>query len=319
MPREDLHATLADHAADRAHPVTPPTPCSCPARVLADRPDGTVVRHGHVVVKAHTPATRAPGAAAALRARLAAAAAPALAGTVLRPLAGAPVEVGGRLLTCWPYGTPVDPAAPGAAPWEETATLLARLHQAPPTVFGGAPPRARGPEKAGHALARLWNSPLRGPARAAVLAAGAGAGAGAEERPGTAVCHGDLHLGQLVRDPDPGQGWVLIDVDDMGIGDPVWDLARPAAWFACGLMAPEDWVRFLAAYREAGGPAAGPPGEEWRQLDGPARALTAQIAAQALVKAEQAGRPLDEDESAFVDACARMAPLPRGRSLDAAT
>ncbi|CAI4153026.1 Phosphotransferase enzyme family [Streptomyces albidoflavus] len=122
-----------------------------------------------------------------------------------------------------------------------------------------------------------------------------------------------------MRAPEPGGGWVLIDMDDMGLGDPSWDLARPAAWFACGLMAPEDWVRFLSAYREAGGTAAGPPGEEWRQLDGPARALTAQIAAQALVKAEQAARPLDEDESAFVDACARMAPLPHGPALDAAT
>ncbi|MEY6569522.1 phosphotransferase family protein, partial [Streptomyces sp. PGLac3x] len=138
-------------------------------------------------------------------------------------------------------------------------------------------------------------------------------------RTGRAVCHGDLHLGQLVRDPEPGRGWVLIDVDDMGLGDPLWDLARPAAWFACGLMVPEDWVRFLTAYRQAGGTAVGPPGEEWRQLDGPARALTAQIAAQALVRAEQAGRPLDEDESAFVDACARMAPLPHGPALDAAT
>lgn len=317
MPREDLHAALADHAADRAHPVAPPTPCSCPVRVLADRPDGTVLRHGHVVVKAHAPDGPTPQAGNALRARLTAAAAPALSGTVLRPLPGAPVEACGRLLTCWPYGTPVDPAAPGAAPWEETAALLARLHQAPQAVFGAAPPRARGPEKAERALTRLRNSSLQGPAATAVLAAGAGAVPG--ERPGSAVCHGDLHLGQLVRDPAPGRGWVLIDVDDMGLGDPVWDLARPAAWFACGLMAPEDWVRFLAAYRRAGGPAAGRPGEEWGELDGPARALTAQIAAQALVKAEEAGRPLDEDESAFVDACARMAPLPRGRTLDAAT
>ncbi|SCE21929.1 hypothetical protein GA0115236_14011 [Streptomyces sp. IgraMP-1] len=85
MPCEDLHAALADHAAHRAHPVAPPHSCACPVRVLADRPDGTVVRHGHLVVKAH-----APDAGPALHARLTAAASPGLAGIVLRPLAGAP-------------------------------------------------------------------------------------------------------------------------------------------------------------------------------------------------------------------------------------
>ncbi|WPR50354.1 phosphotransferase [Streptomyces sp. S399] len=228
-----------------------------------------------------------------------------------------PAQAAGRLLTCWPYGTPVDPAAPGAAPGRRPPSCW--------PVSTGCPRRPRRdpapgprPRESGACPRPAAGLPLRGPARAAVLAAGAGASA-PRARTGPAVCHGDLHLGQLVRDPQPGRGWVLIDVDDMGLGDPLWDLARPAAWFACGLMAPEEWVRFLTAYREAGGTAAGPPGEEWRELDGPARALTAQIAAQALVKAEQAGRPLDEDESAFVDACARMAPLPPGRAVDAAT
>jgi hypothetical protein len=45
-------------------------------------------------------------------------------------------------------------------------------------------------------------------------------------------------LGQL--------GWrlgalVLIDVDDLGVGDPAADLARPAGFWAAGLLPDGDW------------------------------------------------------------------------------
>jgi predicted trehalose synthase len=43
------------------------------------------------------------------------------------------------------------------------------------------------------------------------------------------LVHGDWHLGQLGR---RGEHWVLIDVDDLGVGDPAWDLARPAGFWA---------------------------------------------------------------------------------------
>ncbi|MCZ9346001.1 aminoglycoside phosphotransferase family protein, partial [Streptomyces sp. TRM76130] len=102
---------------------------------------------------------------------------------------------------------------------------------------------------------------------------------------------------------------VLIDVDDLGRGVPSWDLARPAAWYACGLLTSDEWTRFLAAYRAAGGPAVPPDGDPWPALDAPARALTAQTAARALAKAVLADRPLDDVERALVDACARMLPV----------
>lgn len=57
-----------------------------------------------------------------------------------------------------------------------------------------------------------------------------------------------------MRCPAPDGAWRLIDVDDLGLGVPAWDLARPAAWYAAGLLAPEDWLCFLDAYRAAGGP-----------------------------------------------------------------
>jgi aminoglycoside phosphotransferase (APT) family kinase protein len=117
---------------------------------------------------------------------------------------------------------------------------------------------------------------------------------------GGALTHGDWHLGQLVRMPD---GWRLIDVDDLGTGDPAWDLARPAAWFAAGVMPPDGWDLLLDAYRAAGGPAVPQRGAAWPALDLPARALTVQTAALAIVN-----RDLDLAE-AFVACCRRIARL----------
>ncbi|MHC3430434.1 phosphotransferase, partial [Streptomyces sp. DT18] len=63
--------------------------------------------------------------------------------------------------------------------------------------------------------------------------------------PARALCHGDLHLGQLVRHPAPHGAWRLFDIDDLGLGDPARDLARPAAWHGCGLLSAADWSTFL--------------------------------------------------------------------------
>ncbi|MFD7924105.1 phosphotransferase [Streptomyces sp. NPDC059740] len=257
----------------------------------------------------------------------------------------------GRATTRWPHGTPVDPHRPEAAPWQQAARLLAGLHTVPPQELPCTPPPFRGPRKVALAVRRMRTAvtaaagaqaeETAGPApavpaqpahpaapgpppgqapvlpqaaapvveRAAALLPSWATGAAPAPRADT-LCHGDLHLGQLVHRPDGG-GWLLIDVDDMGLGDPAWDLARPAAWFAAGLLAPETWAAFLTAYQAAGGTAVHTADDPWPQLDVPARALTVQTAALAVAKAATGRRVLDAVEQVVVDACARMATPPR--------
>jgi hypothetical protein len=100
--------------------------------------------------------------------------------------------------------------------------------------------------------------------------------------------------------------WRLIDIEDMGKGDPAWDLARPAALYSAGVLPPDDWERFLGAYTAAGGPAVPAQADPWTTLDIPARSLAIQIAATCVISAGRDDRTLDGPEQAMIDACVRI-------------
>ncbi|SNS65571.1 Phosphotransferase enzyme family protein [Actinomadura meyerae] len=262
---------------------------------LYDRHGVLVVRVGDVVVKAHQ-ADREHGAPFLARIRLAAT----LPDLLLGP-AGAPLTVDGRTVTIASYGDPVDPNQ--ALPWEEGARLLAALHAE--AVPADAPHWGR-PTR----VARLISQVGEGPAPDAVKRAFATLPAwirGEEDEPPARtqhLIHGDWHLGQMVRARD-GR-WRLIDIEDLGRGDPAWDLARPAALYSAGVLHPDEWTRFLGAYTAAGGPAVPAQGDPWTSLDIPARSLAIQIAATCVISAERDDRALDGPEQAMIDACVRI-------------
>ncbi|MEV4254930.1 phosphotransferase [Spirillospora sp. NPDC049652] len=270
------------------------------AQVIYDRNGVLVVRARDVVAKAHRPG-RALGPEFTRRVEIAAS----LPELFNAPL-GPPLDVEGRTVTLERYGRPVDPHDP---PWEDAARLLAALHAVP--VPEDTPPFGR-PTRVARAVSRLGDGEAADAVRRAFagLPAWVRGDAPVPDVRNERLLHGDFHLGQLVRAGE-GDAWRFIDVEDIGRGDPVWDLARLAALFAAGVLAPDAWGRFLRAYREAGGVAV-PPGEgsEWTVLDVPSRALVVQIAATSLRMAAEEERDLHPEETGLVGACVRIAELP---------
>jgi aminoglycoside phosphotransferase (APT) family kinase protein len=221
------------------------------------RSGAEIVVDGDVVYKVHRPGT--DPRALTTRLRIAAES-----GSLLSPLNVVPERVGVRWQTRWPCVETVVPQ-PECAPWAEAGRLLAQLH-------GEAIARRVPPHGWPHRLRRMVRSIDDATVRRAAAELPAEVWrACSRDRPTTLV-HGDWHLGQLGRRAGP---WLLIDVDDLGVGDPAWDLARPAGFWAAGLIPDDDWTAFLDAYRDAGGPAL-PAGDPWPVLDPFARAAVVQ-------------------------------------------
>jgi hypothetical protein len=278
--------------------------------LLLSRPGSgaVVLRYGRVVLKAHAGGTDP----AALAARLAAASGPGLAGVLLAPLSARLVRVQRRLVSVWPRGTTV-PVDPAGVPWAAAAALLARLHAAaldcslPPT---GAPRRIAVPLS--H---RLRLSPEAATVHAAWNALPAWV-RGQASAPGlVTVTHGDWHLGQLVAPADGG--WRLADVDDLGIGTPVWDFARIAGLRAVGVVHEQEFRDFLDAYWAAGGPALRPGAGDaadpagWAALDAVARADVVSTTARRLARADAGHESPDHLTTDLLKMCARLAAAPQ--------
>ncbi|OBK76904.1 aminoglycoside phosphotransferase family protein [Mycobacterium sp. 1274761.0] len=245
---------------------------------MQTRSGAEITVDGDVVVKLHRPGSDPR----LLEARLRIAAE---SGSFVSPLDTVPQRAGVRWRTRWPRVETVAPQ-PDRLPWSEAGRLLAALHTEP------VPPRTPvhgWPQRLRRAIdTARQNDVVR---RAAASLPVDAWRAGSPGRPSTLV-HGDWHLGQLGRH-SPTERWLLIDVDDLGVGDPAWDLARPAGFWAAGLIPDADWAAFVDADRGSGGPAV-PLTDPWSVLEPFARAAVVQAAAS------------HPDDELLVAACARM-------------
>lgn len=236
---------------------------------------------GDVVYKLHRPGT--DPRQLTMRLRVAAESA-----ALLSPLRAVPEAVGDRWRTEWPYVETVVPQPEFCRGPRRVGCWPACTVREP---VGRIPPHGW-PQRLRRAMDELRDHRDATVLRAAAVLPDAVWRAGSAARP-LSVVHGDFHLGQLGR-RDAGSPWLLIDVDDLGLGDPAWDLARPAGFWAAGLIPDDDWGAFVDAYRDADGPAL-PEGDPWPVLEPFARAAVVQAAAH------------HRDDELLMAACTRMA------------
>lgn len=262
-------------------------PGSGPIEVLGTTSNAELRFLDDLVVKLHAP--RTDPEALTLRLQLAADTK-----QFVRPLTTSPLTApDGRRASVWPRVQVADPDT-DRQPWAQSGALLAGLHRT-------APP----PQLPAHGWPqRLTRATQRAPAELRELGVRLSRETDQPEARRT-LLHGDWHLGQLGRDPD---GWRLLDIDDVGVGDPAWDLARPAGFWACGLLDDDSWHAFLDAYRDVGGPAVPAAGDPWPMLDLAARCavFVAAVRAVRVVRSDDDSHSRRTAET-LLSACRRMA------------
>lgn len=278
----------------------------CPGPSPVSRDAAQVFAVGRIVLKVHWPGT-APGP---LAARLRLAADPRLHDVLLGPVHPEPLPLADRWVTVWPLAEPLpDTLGPFDVPWEAVARLLAGLHAHPvpdPAQLPGSGQVERVERTMDDLLGTCGgpDGPSGPPQVPTVLAAWERV---RDEGPGPvrAVTHGDWHFGQVVRPPGAADGWRLIDIDDLGWGDPTWDLGRAAAFHLLGVVPRGPWRVLVSAYRDAGGLAL-PDDDLWRHLERGARAHVVHAAARALIRHRLTGDHPDDLDRELLRACDRM-------------
>lgn len=270
-----------------------------PIEKLSNKETHEVYAYGDLVIKIHPPDLREEE----LILRTKTISEDELRRVFLQPLANAPVQTGHQWATVWPRAKPLQAHRPEDVDWEGCATLLAALHSASPAATAeSAAPQARFVQRLLRSMDTLssfarcsFSQDIRKAFETIPID-------GLVTKKVTYV-HGDFHPGQVVL----YQGeHLLIDIDDFGVGNPAWDLARPAAWYLAGLLPKECWARFLNAYVSAGGNAFANGKAVWQELELPARASIVQMAASVLTRAKKAHRGLEDYEMAYVVACQRI-------------
>ncbi len=307
-PRERRNVLVVDnwvrtYAAELASAETP----ASPVRWVTTPSGARLAFVGGAVLKLHHERTER----AALTARVAAACESSLATVFVPPLTAEVVPApDGSLVTAWPEVRVLGVA--DAIPWPDVGKLLAHLHRLPVPAtlpahvaaerLGRAVERARtlADESVRDLLVQLGERLLREVRKVTGRTERAQRHTTELTEPqASSVVHGDFHLGQVGGWEG---GWRLLDLDDVGVGDPAWDLARPAGFWAAGLLGDREWAEFLDGYRGAGGPAVPATGDPWPPLDLAARCAV-QIAAVRVLS-----RPVHSDltADALLSACRRM-------------
>lgn len=262
---------------------------------------------GGAVVKVHRQHTEP----AHLRARLASVVESPLSSAFVPPLTPEVMTApDGSPVTAWPSVRVLGPD--DEIPWSDVGALLARLHRLPvPAALPGhaatdrlarALERARGlPDETSRSLLVELGERLLREVRevTGTVERAQRHTIGSPPRQEDSAVHGDFHLGQVGLWES---GWRLLDIDDVGIGDPAWDLARPAGFWAAGLLDDHAWAGFLDGYRGAAGPAVPALRDPWPPLDLPARCAVHVGAVRVLTRAVHSDLTAD----ALLAACRRM-------------
>lgn len=218
-------------------------------------------------------------------------------GTLLAPLSPTPaLAPDGRTVSLWPRVEVFSPED-ASFPWAEAGDLLARLHghRAPGLQSHGGRARLARTIQAARALSDPASAELLADLALRLLRTWPN-----ERR--AALVHGDFHLGQLGR--TSSGDLVLLDIDDLGVGEPAWDLGRPAGFHAAGLLESGDWEAFVDAYRAR---APWPDGVEGGVLDHAARSAVVIATVRELRAGATAELHSADTADALLQACHRLA------------